>query len=368
MHPKILLFLTIIFLCSDTWSDFLLGMRMADQDKETVRIVLECPKKTDIKKSIQGNSVRIEVQKKSPNFSIRNKTKAITSYTYNDPHTVRLHFAQKPSIKKDFWISPGKKYPYFRYVIDILLNHAPVKKAETPKPPPIKKKRILIDAGHGGRDPGTVGVGKVYEKTVTLKAAHLLAKKLRETERYIPILIRPKDQSMLIANRLKSAKKSAGDLFISLHADSCSDSSVRGLSLYTLSAIASDRQAARLALKENKADLIMGVKLESEIPEVANILIDLTKREKKNLSSKFARHLLNKLRYRIFLLRKPHRFANFYILKVPGLPSVLIELGYLSHKKEARLLQTTRHLDNICSGIIEAIDTYFKTEIHEARS
>lgn len=183
----------------------------------------------------------------------------------------------------------------------------------------------------------------------------------------MPILIRSKDQEMLLSSRLKATKKAAGDLFISLHADSCSDSSVRGLSLYTLSAVASDRQAARLALKENKADLIMGVKLESEIPEVVNILIDLTKREKKNLSSKFARHLLSKLRYRIFLLRKPHRFANFYILKVPGLPSVLIELGYLSHKKEARLLQSTRHLDNICSGIIEAIDTYFKMEIHEAR-
>ncbi len=368
MNPKILLFLTIIFLCLDTLSDALLGMRMADQDEKTVRIVLECPKKIKIQKSVNGNSLHIWAPKKSPNFSMRNKTKTITSYTHDDSNTVRLHFATTPSIKKDFWILPGKKYPFFRYVIDIFLNHPLVKKVQIPKSPPIRKKRILIDAGHGGRDPGTIGVGKVYEKNVTLKAACLLAKKLKETGRYVPILIRPKDQSMLLSSRLKATKKAAGDLFISLHADSCSDSSVRGLSLYTLSAVASDRQAARLALKENKADLIMGVKLESEIPEVANILIDLTKREKKNLSSKFAQHLLSKLRYRIFLLRKPHRFANFYILKVPGLPSVLIELGYLSHKKEARLLQSTRHLDNICSGIIEAIDTYFKMEIHEPRS
>ena len=373
MHFNILLFLTFLFSCAIGDAASLLGVRIADQGPETVRLVFEFNAETPIQQKITQHTLSFSSPHKSPNFSVRSKSSHLnlTIKPAADP----LLFKAQKNIKnhKAFWIKPGKKYPYYRYVVDLSLGMPAPKKTSPPAPSakpkaPPPKKTILIDAGHGGKDPGTVGIGRVFEKNVTLKAAKLLAKKLKKTGRYTPVLIRPKDQAMLISRRLRKAKNARGDLFISLHADSCGDKNVRGLSLYTLSSVASDQQAARLALKENKADLIMGVDLQSEIPEVANILIDLTKREKKNLSSKLAQHLLNKLRYRIFLLQKPHRFANFYILKVPGLPSVLIELGYLTHKKEAKLLQTHRHLDNICQGIIEAIDSYFKTEIHETRA
>ena len=360
MIPNLLISLLFIFSYWGCASASILSVRIADSSLNKTRIVIETSQKFDITSKLSGQDIVFFLKDFSPHFKTMSHAKNyLKSEKIPGEKGYAISFKHPFHTKKAFWISPGTKYPFYRYVLDIEFNSAPL----TKKLP--SKKRIVIDAGHGGKDPGTIGNKKVYEKNVTLKAAKLLAQKLKETGRYTPVLIRSDDRSMLIANRIRKTKKLKGDLFISLHADSCSDKNVRGLSLYTLSTVASDRQAARLAAKENKADLIMGVNLMSEIPEVSNILIDLTKREKKNLSSKFAKHLIEKLRSRIFLLQKPHRFANFYILKVPGLPSVLIELGYLSHPKESGLLSQKTHLKNICGGIIEAIDTYFKQDARE---
>jgi N-acetylmuramoyl-L-alanine amidase len=220
-------------------------------------------------------------------------------------------------------------------------------------------KIIVIDAGHGGQDPGALGYRETHEKNVTLAVAKKLAKCLNESGTYKAILIREDDQFMSLGSRRKKARALRGDIFISLHADSHPRSDTRGLGVYTLSSVASDKEAERLAQKENKADLIMGVDLKDELPEVSNILIDLTKRETMNLSTRLAQHLVKNLGRYVFLLRNPHRFAAFGVLKSTDMPSILIELGYLSNKKDEELLLSESYQEKICHGILEGIEAYF---------
>lgn len=369
MINKTLILLTIILTCISKINASLLDIRIADRAPHKIRVVFDCSDQININKKIERNQIKIQGTLLSPNFSIQVKTNLLQT-TQRTAEEVVVIFKKNISVDTEFWIPPGGAYPFHRYVMDISASTASEESTIIPPEPPLKKiikKRILIDAGHGGKDPGTIkSGGRIYEKHITLKTGKILYKKLKETGRYHPILVRSKDQSLTIAQRLRFAKAQKADLFLSLHVDSCKDPSVRGLSLYTLSAVASDRQAARLAQKENKADINLGVKIHNEIPEVANILIDLTKREKQNLSVQFAHHLVNTLRYHVFLLQKPHRFGNFYILKLPGVPSVLLELGYLSNKTEAELLEKEEHLDHISNGIVKAIDGYFQKAVHEA--
>lgn len=359
-----LIFLIFIFLPLLKGHTSLLNIRTGEQSKEVVRIVFDFSEKSDI--SLKLSPKLLEITTTAPLASsavVKNQStmiEKIEKHPTSSTTTIAAFLKKDAAIQRAFWISPNQTHPFYRYVIDIQGGK------ESPPPPslpvtspPREKKKIIIDAGHGGRDPGTIGIKKIYEKNVTLAVAKRLAKKLNETGRYTAILLRDTDQSMTIAQRLKNAHTAKGDLFISLHADSCNGHDTRGLSIYTLSAVASDQQAEKLAKKENKADLIIGVDLQSELPEVVNILIDLTKRETMNLSIKFARCLINKLRERVFLLRKPHRFADFFILKSADLPSILIELGYLSNPREALLLVDPNHQETICTGIKDAIDTYF---------
>ncbi|MFN7662758.1 MAG: N-acetylmuramoyl-L-alanine amidase [Alphaproteobacteria bacterium] len=334
----------------------MLTIRTADQKNDITRIVFDVTDKKEILFSLTSQA--LEISHMGPETAFKNQSQQIGAKQTQGHKT--LFILKTPlQLHHSFWIPPSAQIPFYRYIIDLKKTTTPVFAAPPATTIP-EKKKIIIDAGHGGRDPGTIGIGKTQEKDVTFAVAKRLAHKLNQTGRYHAILIRQSDTSITLADRLKKARSLKGDLFLSLHADSCDGPDTRGLSLYTLSAVASDKQAARLAKKENKADLIMGVDLQSELPEVAHILIDLTKRETMNLSTHMADCLLKKLRDRVFLLRKPHRFADFFILKSADLPSVLIELGYLSNPKEAALLVTTEHQENICMGIVEAIDDYFK--------
>lgn len=367
MNLKTLINLMILFIPFLGVQASLLNIRMAQHGAHKLRIVFDCSAQIKVNKSIINNQLRILKAPLSPNFAVKGRTTSVKS-AHHKGQDVVISFHEMPCTETEFWIAPGGAYPFHRYVLDLTFKGGRPTLNLKPKPPKQStKKRILIDAGHGGRDPGALGVGRVYEKRITFRTAKILYNKLKASGRYHPILVRRGDQSIPISKRLRFAKTQKADLFLSLHADSCRDPSVRGLSLYTLSSVASDRQAARLAQKENKADLKLGIKISNEIPEVANILIDLTKREKRNLSLQLAHHLVDSLRYHVFLLRKPHRFANFYILKLPAVPSVLIELGYLSNKMESKLLQSDKHLNHISNGILKAIDTYFSKAVHETR-
>ncbi|MBL6934154.1 MAG: N-acetylmuramoyl-L-alanine amidase [Alphaproteobacteria bacterium] len=239
----------------------------------------------------------------------------------------------------------------------------------TPKPPRKPGKRtIVLDPGHGGVDPGATGKSGRFEKAITLAMAKELKKKFEATGRYRVVLTRNRDIFIRLRGRLAKARQADGDLFISLHADSIKNRSIRGLSVYTLSETASDKEAAALAKSENKSDVIAGIDLTYETPEVTNILIDLAQRETMNLSAHFANLLITDIRRKVKVLHKTHRFAGFAVLKAPDIPSVLVELGYLSNAGEERLLRDPKYRGKLGAAIVAAVDKFFAWKDNMRRS
>lgn len=218
---------------------------------------------------------------------------------------------------------------------------------------------VAIDPGHGGVDPGAISVSGMYEKTLTLTMARQVKQMLERYGRYEVVLTRDKDVFVPLRERVARARAAKAELFISLHANIVSDSNVHGLSVYTLSEKASDKEAQALADSENKADTIAGLDLSHESPEVSNILIDLAQRETMNLSAGFASDMVEEISRHAKLLRNTHRFAGFAVLKAPDVPSVLIELGYLSNQREERMLRTVEYRAKIAGALARSIDRYF---------
>jgi len=233
-----------------------------------------------------------------------------------------------------------------------------------PRPPaakrPTAKPVIVLDPGHGGVDPGTVGVGGMHEKDLVLDYALELRRRLERTGRYRVVMTRERDIFLRLSERVDVARKTNAQLFISLHADSIGSAEFRGGAVYTLSETASDEEAAALAAKENKADLLGGVPLDDRDNQVTSILIDLEKRETMNYSARFTNLLLPELAERNVAMRpKPHRFAGFRVLKAPDVPSVLLELGYLSNRQDAQFVTSAAGRAAIVAAVVEAIDRYF---------
>jgi N-acetylmuramoyl-L-alanine amidase len=227
--------------------------------------------------------------------------------------------------------------------------------AATPRTP-----IVVIDAGHGGQDPGAVGQRGTHEKVITLAFAQSLKHALEKSGRYKVVLTRDKDFFIPLRQRVQIARKAKGDMFISLHADSAPGAQVRGLSVYSLSETASDSEAAKLAASENKADIINGVDLSGASKDVTDILIDLTQRSTMARSAALGEQLLTGIqRAGVRTLSKPHRYAGFAVLKAPDIPSALVELGFLSHPEEETLLQTASHRSQIVEGLVKGIDSYF---------
>lgn len=229
-----------------------------------------------------------------------------------------------------------------------------------PKPGSIPKRKplIVVDAGHGGIDPGALGNGAM-EKNVTLAVAKALKAELEKSGQFRVVLTRSGDVFIPLRERFQIARDKGADLFISLHADSHADKSTRGASVYTLSEKASDAEAEALAAKENKSDVIAGVDLSSESAIVTSILIDLTQRETINLSGRFASLLVGEMRKDTLMVQNSHRFAGFAVLKAPDVPSVLIEMGYISSTQDERLLTSKKHQQRLASAIGRAIKAYF---------
>ncbi|MGF7172377.1 N-acetylmuramoyl-L-alanine amidase [Azospirillum doebereinerae] len=231
-----------------------------------------------------------------------------------------------------------------------------------PKAPSlVEKPLVMLDPGHGGADPGAVGVGGLHEKDITLAAAKEAKRQLEATGRYRVRLTRDKDVFVRLRDRVAIAREADADLFISLHADSIGSGSMRGLSIYTLSDKASDREAEMLAAKENRADAIAGMDLSGENQLVASILIDLAQRDTMNHSKRFAKLALDNLGREVTLIpSKPHRQAGFAVLTAPDVPSALIEMGYLSSKQDANLLVSAGHREKLGRALARTIDAYFK--------
>jgi N-acetylmuramoyl-L-alanine amidase len=227
------------------------------------------------------------------------------------------------------------------------------------------RKVIVIDAGHGGVDPGTHGQTGVNEKEVVLAFAKEFAKKLKDTGRYDVHLTRSKDVFIPLRERISIARRHKADLFVSIHADSIAKSNVRGMSIYTLSETASDKEAEALARKENLSDAIAGIDLKGESSEVTGILIDLAQRETKNYSARFARSVVDHAGQTTKLLDPAHRFAGFVVLKAPDVPSVLIELGFLTNRDDEKQLTSSTWRAKTAAAFVRAVDRYFGDRLAE---
>ncbi|HEX9461473.1 MAG TPA: N-acetylmuramoyl-L-alanine amidase, partial [Alphaproteobacteria bacterium] len=226
---------------------------------------------------------------------------------------------------------------------------------------PEAKHVIVLDPGHGGVDPGTIGIGGTFEKDVTLGVAREIKRQLEATAHYKVALTRDEDIFIRLRDRVAKARSAGAELFVSVHADSIRNKDTRGASIYTLSETASDDEAAGLAARENRADIIAGVDLSHENKEVMSILIDLAQRETMNRSATFAGYLVDELGHEIQLIpARPHRFAGFAVLRAPDVPSVLIELGYLSNRNDEQLLTHPRTRAKVAASIVRAIEAFFQ--------
>jgi N-acetylmuramoyl-L-alanine amidase len=251
-------------------------------------------------------------------------------------------------------------------------------KTDPPSAPKVLKKDrakpiILIDAGHGGIDPGAAGASNLKEKTLVLAVAHALKAQLSASGRYDLRMTRSTDVFISLDQRLKMSRDLDADLFISLHADSIAQKgfakAVRGATVYTLSEQASDEEARRMAEKENNSDAIAGLqtaKFEEE-GEVRNILIDLLKRETSNFSADFSNTLVKRLGTSISLSGRPQRSAAFKVLRQADTPSVLVELGYMSNPEDERLLNSADWQRRVAAAIGTAVDSYFSKRTAKAR-
>lgn len=222
---------------------------------------------------------------------------------------------------------------------------------------------VILDPGHGGIDGGTVSRKGTLEKQIVLAFARELRNKLRATGRFDVYMTRNDDKFVSLGKRVKFARTKKADLFIAVHADSMRKRRVRGATVYTLSEKASDAEAAALAEKENNADFIGGVDLGDDAGEVAGILLDLALRETKNHSIYFARRLVKNLKPVAPLNRRPMRSAGFKVLRAPDIPSVLLELGYLSNRHDEGNLISSRWRRKAATAVTAAIEGFFSPEV-----
>lgn len=220
------------------------------------------------------------------------------------------------------------------------------------------KPLVVIDAGHGGKDVGAISVSGGYEKDVTLAIAKATARALERRGKVRVMLTRDTDRFIPLGGRAAIAQRARADLFISVHADAALNQEARGASVYTLSATASDAVAARLAARENKADIIGGINLGVEAPEVSDILIELSRRGTTDVSVRFAEALQGELSTRIRFRSTFHHFAGFQVLKAPDVPSVLLETGYVSNGEDAAFLFSGAGQKRVAEGIARAIERH----------
>ncbi len=289
-----------------------------------------------------------------------------------------LDLASPSKVTKQFVLKPDGDKPW-RLVIDIapttradFIASMRPSAADTPAPPPTvplpvtprqnARPVVVVDAGHGGVDPGAIGVSGVYEKKVALDYAREVARLLKASGKYDVVMTRNRDIFLPLRERVRISRAAGADLFLSMHANTHPKRSTRGFSVYTLSDRASDKEAAALAALENKSDVIGGVNLGDYSDDVQNILIDFAQAKTNELSVKFARDILvGQVKASASLLTRPWRSAGFAVLKAPDVPSVLVELGYISNPREERLLVTRKHRLELSAAIVEAVDVYFKT-------
>ena len=279
------------------------------------------------------------------------------SETHRSIVTVRSAESEEEVIELASAVQPAE--PFLEAPLSDPTEHVPIPLAK----PSVRvaPHLIVIDPGHGGRDPGAIATNGLREKVVALTFAHELRAALEASGRYRSVMTRERDHKVSLHRRVEIARDAGADLFLSIHVDLLDDREVRGVSVYTLSDEASDVETAELAARENKADIVADVDLsEGYDEEVAKVLISMVQQNTMNCSAVLAATLLPELGRVAPLISRPHRFGDFRVLKAPDIPSVLVELGFLSNDQDAERLQSDIHRRDLAGAIVDALDTYFR--------
>jgi N-acetylmuramoyl-L-alanine amidase len=356
-------------------------------DETATRMVVDFSQKIDIRAFTLANPYRVIIDLPQVVFRFPPKTGEsgrglVKAFRYGLMMTggsrIVIDLTRPARVEKSFLLDAANDQPA-RLVLDlaavdrdaflrtIALENRVREPAAAIKPQPKSDTRpiIVLDPGHGGIDNGTKAASGEMEKTIVLEFAQLLRDKIEKAGKYHVVMTRTDDTFVALTDRVSFARAQQAALFISIHADALprGEGDAQGASVYTLSETASDSEAARLAETENRADVIAGVDLTFEPNDVADILIDLAQRETKSFSVQFARGLIESMRTATRMHKNSLKSAGFRVLKAPDIPSVLIELGYVSNRQDIKSLTSADWREHTADSIAQAIDRFFITRL-----
>jgi N-acetylmuramoyl-L-alanine amidase len=356
-------------------------------DETATRMVVDFSQKIDMRAFTLANPYRVIIDLPQVVFRFPPKTGEsgrglIKAFRYGLMMTggsrIVIDLTRPARVEKSFVLDATNDQPA-RFVLDlaavdrdafmrtIALENRVREPAAVVKPQPKSDARpiIVLDPGHGGIDNGTKAASGETEKSIVLEFALLLRDKIEKAGKYHVVMTRTDDTFVALADRVQFARAQQGSLFISIHADALprGEGDAQGATVYTLSETASDSEAARLAETENRADVIAGVDLTYQPDDVADILIDLAQRETKSYSVQFARGLIDSMRTAARMHKNSLKSAGFRVLKAPDIPSVLVELGYVSNRQDIKSLTSADWREHTADSIARAIDRFFITRL-----
>jgi N-acetylmuramoyl-L-alanine amidase len=372
----------------DAYGDFPVASEVRlGGDETATRMVVDFSQKIDMRAFTLANPYRVIIDLPQVVFRFPPKTGEggrglIKAFRYGLMMTggsrIVIDLTRPARVEKSFVLDATNDQPA-RFVLDlaavdrdafmrtIALENRVREPAAVVKPQPKSDARpiIVLDPGHGGIDNGTKAASGEMEKTIVLEFALLLRDKIEKAGKYHVVMTRADDTFVALADRVQFARAQQASLFISIHADALprGEGDAQGATVYTLSETASDSEAARLAETENRADVIAGVDLTFEPNDVADILIDLAQRETKSYSVQFARGLIDSMRTAARMHKNSLKSAGFRVLKAPDIPSVLIELGYVSNRQDIKSLTSADWREHTADSIAKAIDRFFITRL-----
>jgi N-acetylmuramoyl-L-alanine amidase len=359
-------------------------------DETQTRMIVDFSHKVDIRAFTLANPYRVVIDMPQVTFQFRPKTGEvgrglIKAFRFGlvmpGGSRMVIDLARPARIEKALVMDAANDQPA-RLVLDlaaadreafmraiVLENRTP--EARRPASPPPSKPSgdprplVVIDPGHGGIDNGTKAASGEMEKTIVLEFSLMLRDKIEKTGKYRVVMTRTDDSFVALDERVQLARTRQASLFLSVHADALArgDGDAQGATVYTLSERPSDARAARLAEVENRADAIAGLDLSTEPEDVAGILFDLARRETKTFSLQFAQAVVGELKKAARVHQNPLRSASFVVLKAPDVPSVLIELGYVSNKADLKSMISAQWRDRTAESIVQAVDSFFTTRV-----
>jgi N-acetylmuramoyl-L-alanine amidase len=375
--------------------------RLAGDDQQT-RLVIDISRKIDLRAFALADPYRVVIEIPQVNFQLppnagehgRGIIKAFRwGLVMAGQSRIVVDLAGPVRVRKAFVLDRADGQPA-RMVLDLVAvdretflraaaidNHLPRPPLPSPLPqaegregaaprdggeaPTDPRPLVILDPGHGGIDPGTRAPGGEVEKDIVLEFASALRAKLEALGKYRVMMTRTDDTFVELSERVRFARQRQAQLLISIHCDALArgEGEAEGATVYTLADKASDAEAQRLADAENRADVIAGVDLAAEPDEIADILIDLAQRETRTFSAEFARDVVKEMRAAARLHKRPQKSAGFRVLKAPDIPSVLIELGYVSNPRDLKHLLSESWRSTAGDAVVHAVNTYFATRL-----